>query len=154
MSHHRVYLCGSLTGVKGKDAQDWREEATLALVSKHVLAYSPTRGKTFDPEAVIELDSEMRTGDSMSTPKGINMRDYLDTIRADALLVYLDVTTPMPSMGSVAEMAWAFDRRIPVIAVVPADSIYMRHPMVSEFITYRVDTVTEGVRVVLSVLLS
>ena len=149
----RVYLAGSMTGCSTSSALDWRRHAYEKLTKYGFAVYSPTRGKTFDPTKTIAIDSEKEIGGPENTTRAINMRDYLDTTRADILLVYLDIKTPLPSMGTVAEMAWSFDRRIPVVCCVPEDSIYMRHPMVSEFITYRVDTINEGIDIVVSVLL-
>ena len=149
----RVYLAGSLTGCKTSTALDWRQHAINRLSKYGIHVYSPTRGKSFDPTKPIEIDGETKLGGPENTAQAINMRDYLDTINANALLVFLDMSTPMPSMGTCAEMAWAWDRRIPVICCVPADSVYMRHPMISQFITFRVDSVDEGVDIVTSILL-
>ena len=149
----RVYLAGSMTGSSTTTALGWRQYAYEKLTKYGLLVYSPTRGKNFDPTKPIAIDSEKEIGGPENTTRAINMRDYLDTTKADLLLVFLDVTTPLPSMGTVAEMAWAFDRRIPIVCCVPEGSIYMRHPMVSEFITYRVDTIDEGIAIVTSVLL-
>lgn len=142
-----------MTGSSAQTALGWRQYAFEKLAKYGIMVYSPTRGKTFDPTKPIAIDSEKDLGGPENTTRAINMRDYLDTTRADILLVFLDTSTPMPSMGTVAEMAWAFDRRIPVICCVPENSIYMKHPMVSEFITYRVDTIDEGIDIVVSVLL-
>ena len=149
----RVYLAGSLTGSKTTTALEWRQYAFTELTKFGIKVYSPTRNKSFDPTKPIDIDSEKALGGPENTTRAINMRDYLDTIKAEALLVFLDTTTPMPSMGTIAEMAWAWDRRIPIICCVPENSVYMRHPMISEFITYRVDTIEEGVKIVVSVLL-
>lgn len=149
----RVYLAGSLTGSTTSTALEWRQHAFNKLTKYGIRVFSPTRGKTFDPTKPIAIDSEKDLGGAENTCRAINMRDYLDTVKADLLLVYLDTTTPMPSMGTVAEMAWAWDHRIPIVCCVPENSVYMRHPMVSEFITYRVDTIDEGIDIAVSVLL-
>jgi len=149
----RVYLAGSMTGSQPTTALNWRQHASERLTKYGLAVYSPTRGKTFDPTKPIGIDSEKALGGPENTSRAINMRDYLDTTLADCLLVFLDVTTPFPSLGTVAELAWAFDRRIPIVCCVPQDSVYMYHPMVSEFITYRVDTIDEGIEIVVSVLL-
>jgi len=153
MRNLRCYLAGSMTGSKASTALEWRQHAFNRLSKYGLDVYSPTRGKTFDPTHPIAIDSEKAIGGPENTSRAINMRDYLDTTKADCLLVFLDTTTPLPSMGTVAEMAWAFDRRIPIVCCVPEDSLYMRHPMVSEFITYRVDTIDQGIDIVISVLL-
>ena len=149
----RVYLAGSMTGCKSSTALEWRQHAFNRLSKYGMKVYSPTRGKTFDPTKPIAIDSEKDIGGPENTPKGINMRDYLDTIKADALLVFLDTSTPMPSGGTIAEMSWAWHLRIPVICCVPDNTYYTNHPMISEFITYRVDTIDQGIDIVISVLL-
>lgn len=149
----RVYLAGSMTGSKTSVALEWRDYAFKELTKYGMKVYSPTRGKTFDPTKPIGIDSEKEIGGPENTTRAINMRDYLDTIRADALLVFLDTSTPIPSGGTIAEMAWAWDRRIPTICCVPENTYYTNHPMISEFITYRVNTIEEGIKIVVSVLL-
>lgn len=149
----RVYLAGSMSGCKSSTALNWRLHAFEKLTKYGLSVYSPMRGKTFDPTVPIAIDSEKVLGGAENTARAINMRDYLDTIKADALLVFLDTSTPMPSGGTIAEMAWAWHLRIPVVCCVPDDTYYTNHPMISEFITYRVDTIDEGIGIVVSVLL-
>ena len=99
----RVYLAGSMTGSKTSVALEWRDYAFKELTRHGMKVYSPTRGKTFDPTKPIDIDSEKVIGGPENTPRGINMRDYLDTVKAEALLVFLDTSTPMPSGGTIAE---------------------------------------------------
>jgi len=149
----RVYLAGSMTNSSIQAATEWRSFAALELQKYGIKAYSPTRGKKFDPTKPISLDSEKEMGGPENTNKAINMRDYLDCIKADAILAFLDVTTPYPSGGTIIEFAWAWHLRIPIIAAVPDNTYYTNHPMISELITYRVDTIDEGIKIVASVLL-
>lgn len=149
----RVYLAGSMTGCSTSSALDWRRHAYEKLTKYGLAVYSPTRGKSFDPTKPIAIDSEKAVGGAENTPRAINMRDYLDTIKADCLLVFLDTSTPMPSGGTISELSWAWHLRIPTVVCVPDDTYYTNHPMISEFITYRVDTIDEGIGIVVSVLL-
>jgi nucleoside 2-deoxyribosyltransferase len=100
----------------------------------------------------LELDSESKLGGPMNTAVAINMRDYLDCIKADALLVHF-LDTPQFSGGTIGEMAWAFSKQIPVIVRCPKVCYYTTHPMISTWITCRVDTVDEGIDCVVSFLL-
>ena len=55
---------------------------------------------------------------------------------------FLDSGTRV-SIGTVMEIAWAYERRIPIIVVMKEDNIHV-HAMVNDCITYRVDTLEEG----------
>jgi len=100
----------------------------------------------------IPVDGEQKMGGFENTTRAIMTRDYVDCVKADVLLVHLD-KGDIISGGSIMEMAWAYQLRIPIIAICPADCYYMRHPMLFEAISYRVDTVEQGVEIVKSILL-
>jgi nucleoside 2-deoxyribosyltransferase len=70
----------------------------------------------------------------MSTAKGINRRDFYDCTRSGAVLMNL-LGTHKVSIGTVMEIAWAFQARVPVIVVMEKDNIH-RHAMIEDSTTY------------------
>jgi nucleoside 2-deoxyribosyltransferase len=121
-------------------AQDWRTEAAQILDSDKIETLSPLRGKNYLLGRGVLLASEYK--EVMSTAKGINRRDHFDCTRADCVFVNL-LNTERVSIGTVMEIAWAFDHRIPVIAVMEPTNIH-NHAMVDDCVTYKVPTLEEG----------
>jgi hypothetical protein len=52
------------------------------------------------------------------------------------------------------EIAWAYDRHIPIIIIMEKSGNLHEHPMINEALTYRVDSLEEGIILTRSVLLS
>jgi len=149
----RVYGAGNITGGTYKKVTNWREEAKQLLSEVDIAFYSPMRGKcSLNNGKPIPVDGEINLGGAENTTRAIMTRDYLDCIKADVLLINLTDKKNI-SCGTVIEMAWAWDRRIPNIVICPVDCYYTKHPMITEMINYRVDSVEEGVEIVKSILL-
>lgn len=128
-----VYLSGPMIGCSFKEMASWRLEACEKLNSDTVKCLSPTRSYT-EKEIPYETD------------KWINRRDYFDCTRADCLLVnFLDMKKL--SIGTVMEIAWAYQAQIPVIAVVKAGG-FQNHPMLQDCITQEVGSLEEGINFV------
>lgn len=150
----KVYLAGPISGLSYDECVNWREEAKAALAKYGIRGFSPMRHKGYlSAEAKIEHDYPARV---MSCQKGIMTRDHYDVISSDAILVNLLGCTPegtnRVTVGTVMELAWAWDRRIPVVAVMEKEGNLHDHPMVREAIGFRVETVAEGIGVVKSIL--
>jgi nucleoside 2-deoxyribosyltransferase len=69
--------------------------------------------------------------------RGITRRDHNDCISADALVVNL-LGAKIVSIGTMFELAWAYDRQIPVILVMEEYGNIHEHAMLEELYTYRV----------------
>ena len=51
-----------------------------------------------------------------------------------------------PLVGTIAELAWAWDQRTPVVAICAKDNYLMRkHPFISEFVSMYVETEEEAI---------
>jgi nucleoside 2-deoxyribosyltransferase len=142
---HRVYLCGPITHLTYRDATDWRTTAARLLDSDKVETISPLRGKDFLKDTGV-LHSGTYDG-TFASAKGIVGRDHFDCTRADCLLVNL-VGAPRVSIGSCFELAWAFDRKIPVVLIMEKTGNCHEHVFISESYTYRVETLEEAVTLV------
>jgi nucleoside 2-deoxyribosyltransferase len=143
----RVYLAGPIGHCSFEEATAWRNIAKQTLAKSGIAAYSPMRSKEF-LDALPVMPSKPNVYDHpLATSKGIMARDHNDCVRADALLVnFLGVTRP--SIGTAMELAWAYDRHIPVVVVAEPDNPNISHPMATEAVDFRVDTLEEGIALI------
>ena len=141
MSKEYVYLAGPITGFTFTEAQDWRTEAAKALDSDKIETLTPMRGKDFlVKEGVLHSGSY---GDTIASSKGITRRDMNDTTRSSVVLVNLLGATKV-SIGTVMEIAWAYNHQIPCIVAMEKDNVH-RHAMIEEATMYRTDTLKEAI---------
>ncbi|MEE9548695.1 MAG: hypothetical protein V3V68_05005 [Nitrosomonadaceae bacterium] len=113
----RVYLCGPMTGETYAEATDWRNDVAYKLVclSSKIKTIDPLRGKAFLEVAGVLGNTSGKH--PLESAAGIVTRDHWDVSRCDVLLVnFLDAK--IVSIGSCFEIAWAFQRRIPIIIVM------------------------------------
>lgn len=135
-----IYLAGPIAGLTYNGAQDWRTEAAQVLDSDKVETLSPMRGKEFltaNGTLGATFDGHVLTSD-----KGINRRDMLDTCRSTAVLVNLGGAEKV-SIGTCMELAWAFMKQIPTIVVMEPGNIH-EHAMINDCITYKVSTLEDA----------
>jgi nucleoside 2-deoxyribosyltransferase len=143
---HYVYLAGPIAGQTYDSATDWRYKASKEIDSDKVECLSPMRGKSH-LKGVAVLSSGGYEHNAMSTEKGINRRDFFDCTRAECLLVnFLDCGSRV-SIGTVMEIAWAYQAKIPTVVVMKMNNAHV-HAMINDCITYRVETMEEAVRLV------
>lgn len=150
----RVYLAGPISGMEYQGAVEWRVWASERLRRRGINAYSPMRAKEFlaGAEQHGRLPTFVDHEHPLATSKGIMCRDHTDCVRADALLVNFEGVTRV-SLGTAMELAWAYDRHIPVVVVCEPDNPNIKHPMAHEAIDFRVDTLVEGVELIRTILL-
>lgn len=128
-----VYLSGPMGGCSFNEMSDWRIYAARKLDSPSLKCILPTR--SFSEELIPK-----------ETNKWINRRDYFDCVRAQCLLVNLkDMTTV--SIGTVMEIAWAYQKQIPIVCVCNPAGAHT-HPMLADSITHTVSTLEEGIAAV------
>ncbi len=145
----RVYLAGPISGLTHADGVAWRQQVTEALTPSGITCFSPMRGKEYLKAHDVIEDSYPQY--VLSTDKGIMRRDHNDVVTADALLVNL-LGCKRVTIGTVMEIAWAFDRQIPVVAVMEDKGNCHEHAMIREAIGWRVQTLAEGVACIRSIL--
>lgn len=114
MSRPKIYLAGPISGLTLAEATGWRQFVSSYLKPKFE-CYSPLRGASDQPGEYFNPNGERWT--SMAR---ILARDHFDTIRADAVLVNFLGATKI-SKGSLFEIAWAYDRRIPIVMAIEGD---------------------------------
>lgn len=143
-----VYLAG-LISTDHRTSLEWREEAAYRLSEKGLSVLSPLRGKDFSysQDGGITIDD---IAGAQSTTKDCVMRDYNDIIRAGVLLVNLNTWgSTRPMVGTLMELAWAWQLRKPVVAVCGKDDYLMReHPFIKDSVTHYCEAVEEAVEFV------
>lgn len=145
-----VYLAGPIGGLTFDKATDWRNDAATYLKRAGITAFDPMRWKSFMAGGVMASNANAYDH-PLCTSKGIQSRDYNDVRRCDALLINLLPCTKV-SIGTVMEIAWAFMLQKPVVVVAESDDIHVIHPMMTESIPFRVDTLEEGLDLVRTIL--
>lgn len=128
---HNVYLSGPMGGLSYKEMTTWRKYAEQKLNSDNVKCTLPTRSFVDDKLPPHETD------------KWINRRDFNDCVTASAILVYFKGMKTM-SIGTVMEIAWAYQKQIPVVMIADEDGP-QNHPMLKDSVTHEVRTLDEGI---------
>jgi nucleoside 2-deoxyribosyltransferase len=143
----KVYLSGPITGLVYEHTMEWRRWATnrLYLESPKFRIVNPMRGKDYltgvGPLSP-QCDQHPKHG-----AREVMTRDHFDTINADVVLANF-LGAQRVSIGTVMEVAWAWDRRIPVVAVMEPDNIH-DHAMVIEAIGFRFSTLDDAIQCVI-----
>jgi len=78
-------------------------------------------------------------------------RDFNDCSTCDVLLVNL-LGASKVSIGTVMEIAWAYQNRTPVVVVMEQEGNPHEHAMIREAIGFRVHTMGEAIAVVRTIL--
>jgi len=126
-----VYLAGLIsTGVP--QSLQWRLAVSPRLELAGFEVLSPMRGT--DPSGLWQGGLV----DPSLSPKDVVLRDFKDVKRSTVILAHLDnFGGDRPLLGTIAELAWAWQFQTPVVGVAELKNIYMRtHPFVREFITH------------------
>ena len=116
-----VYLCGPMTGETYNVATKWRNDVTYKLAVIGIETIDPLRGKAF-----LEVDGVLGNTNGRSpleSAAGIVTRDYWDVSRCGILLVNF-LEAKIVSIGSCFEIAWAYQRKIPIIIVMEPGNVH------------------------------
>ena len=132
-----VYLSGPMGGCTFETMTEWRAYVEERLNSPTLKCTLPTRSfkKNHIPK---------------ETDKWVNRRDYYDCTRANCVFVNL-LGMKHLSIGTIMEVAWAYQAQIPVICVCEPDGP-QNHPMMKDCITQEVHTLDEGIDFVKEIL--
>lgn len=136
-----VYLAG-LISTDHPESLAWREEAAFRLVEGWGLdVLSPVRGK----DMAKSMDGGLSTPDQGS--KSIIMRDYNDIRQATLMLANLNLWgSTRPLVGTLMELAWAWEMKMPVVAVCDKNDTLMRnHPFIKECVSHYCETMEEAI---------
>lgn len=137
----KVYLAGPIGGLTYDEAEGWREQLRSWNIPG-VQLFSPLRGKTHTREER-DYDGDTLGDRMMSTGRAVMLRDSHDCFTADILVVNF-LGAKRISIGTVMELAWAYDRRIPTIVVMEERGNVHEHAMLNEAIWWRVSNLVDA----------
>lgn len=141
MKQRIVYLAG-LISTDTPESLEWRIRIAPLLQDAGFEVRTPMFGKK-------KLDCDSKDGgltSSSASSKSIVLRDRRDVRESDIILVHLETFgCTRPLVGTVCELAWAWDQRTPVVAICKPDNYLMRkHPFISEFVSHYADNEEEA----------
>ena len=119
-----VYLCGPMTGETYDEATGWRNAVGAHFGEKGIETIDPLRGKAF-----LEVDGVLGNPNGqrpLESAAGIVTRDHWDVSRCDVLLVNF-LGAKIVSIGSCFEIAWAYERGIPIVIVMEPNGNVHEH---------------------------
>jgi nucleoside 2-deoxyribosyltransferase len=146
MNQKKIYLAGPITGLNWNQTESWRDyfKAKLADSAPHVIGFSPLREKGFLQNETCIADNY---GDRLlSSQRAIMSRDFFDCQTADAIVANLTGAKKV-SIGTVMEIAWGYQRRIPVIIIAEPGNIH-EHSMLREAANWWVEDMEDALTVV------
>lgn len=157
----QIYLAGPITGCTYEGCTTWREAFKEMLAKtmvgpdwrpEEVRCLSPMRAKDYlDQVGVINLDYPSVDFGPLSCSRGIMTRDFFDCTRADLVFFNL-LGAPVVSIGTVMELAWCYQARIPTIVAMEKENNLHEHPMVWEAIGFRVESLQQAADTAVAVL--
>jgi nucleoside 2-deoxyribosyltransferase len=141
MKKLEVYLAG-LISTDFPLSLEWRPIAAAQLEAAGFAVRSPLAGK--GNLKCVTTDGGITS--TVTSNRSITLRDYRDVSECDIILAHLGLfLSKRPLVGTIAELAWAWQLRKPVIAVAADDDYLMRkHPFISEFVSQYVSTESEA----------
>lgn len=143
----KIYLAGPITGLTYDEATMWRNAVKNELIEYQ--CFSPLRAKWYLAKN-FELPAISKSDKPLSTAKGILCRDYFDCNTADIIIVNF-LNAKRISIGTVAEIAWAWQARKPIIAIMEPGNVH-EHDFLVEMIPYIVKSVPEAIQLARAVL--
>lgn len=148
-----VYMAGPITGLNFKGATDWRHYVADELAKAGIKALSPLRGKEYLASLPILSGhgKEYAHMGVLSSSRGVMTRDRFDATRCDVLLANL-LDYPKVSIGTTMEIAWADQKRTPIVCAMEESGNPHEHMMINEAIGFRVPTLDEAIHVIKAIL--
>jgi nucleoside 2-deoxyribosyltransferase len=145
-----VYAAGTIAGHTYAEARyGWRYELEAALQDHDISVISPMRDKDDLATTSGPLDAHDGSSTTLSSAQAIVQRDYYDVARCALVFAYL-LHAPRVSIGTMFELAWAFQSRKPVVIVADEGGLH-DHPFIRQAGFFVPDMAT-GIEVTLSIL--
>ena len=137
----KIYLAGPMSGLTYEGASSWRDWFVQNGKSRFQFI-SPLRGK----EDLMFMDEEFtsHTYDTvLSNSRAVATRDRWDVTRADAVVVNVLAATKV-SIGTMIEMGWADEARVPVVLVMEEEGNLHDHTIVRHIAGFQVENLLEA----------
>lgn len=137
-----VYLCGYISDKKLKECINWRRQ-----IIEHYNNWNDGEGYPLiwiDPMngefGKIENDG---MSSSLVPGRALLIRDFNSVKTSDIIVANLNTFGGnRPMIGSIFELAWAWDRNKPII-IITKDKYFLNHPFIKETATIIVSSVEE-----------
>lgn len=140
----RIYLAGYITGGENlSKCIEWRRK-----IRNHYDNWKGTNERYpicwLDPLNSGEGDEISSDGlKSKVPPHAIVHKDYKSVAIADLIVANMETFgCDRPLIGTISELAWAWDRHIPIV-MVTKEKQYIDHPFTSYFASWYVKSVDE-----------
>ena len=148
----RIYLAGPISGLNHSESVSWRERITenFRRFSNEITCLSPMRAKDKLKDEGIITNSYEKYG-CLYSSRGIMSRDFNDCTTSD-LVIYNLLNAKTASIGTMMELAWNYQAKIPTVVIMEKTGNVHDHPMVREAINFHVSSIEEAVAVALTVL--
>jgi nucleoside 2-deoxyribosyltransferase len=145
-----VYAAGTIAGHTYDQSRfGWRADLEDALAPHGLTVISPMRSKSDLAAISGPLDAHDGSSTTLSSAQAIVQRDYYDVARCALVFAYL-LHAPRVSIGTMFELAWAFQSRKPVVIVADEHGLH-DHPFIRQAGFFVPDMAT-GIEVTLSIL--
>jgi nucleoside 2-deoxyribosyltransferase len=142
-----IFLSGPITGLSYEDSTQWRQDVQNKLPA-NIIPLSPLRNKEHLKREKDILDHYDHI---LSTSKSITKMDYFDVKRSDIILVNL-LNTKRVSIGTVMEVAWAYEMGKPIVIAMEDDNIH-QHSMIRECADFILSDIDQALDIVLHMLM-
>jgi len=136
----RIYLARPISGCSYSEVVDYYEDTVAVLKGYGYDVLYPMCGKEYLRNE-IEFKAE-GYGQPLSTNRAIVGRDRWMVRQSDIVFANLAGSTHV-SIGTVSELAWAFDNKKHVIVVMEKENVH-RHAFVLEFADVIFETTEEA----------
>ena len=142
-----VYLCGPITGLSFEDCSVYYNRIA-ELLPEWIVPVSPMRGKGYLQG--IPVLGDTYEGTALASQRGIVSRDFFDVRRVDAVFANF-LGAKRVSIGSVFELAWAFQLQKPVVLAMEDSGNIHEHAFVREACAFRLPTLEAAVETLVRV---
>lgn len=139
-----VYASGPISDQDYYGATHWYDVVEGAL-NPHIRLVKPMRGKEF-LLGRSEVIGHRPYESFYATGAAITGRDRFDTMRSDAILMYLTPATRV-SIGCMIEAGWADAFRIPMVLCMQPGNLHEGHAILERLATYRVSLLEDAIEV-------
>ena len=121
-----VYLAGPIAGCNEAQAKNWRASVHVALQGYGMRGMSPLRCEpsTIGDRYQLTYDEEL-----YGTAQAIFSKNRFDLAKCEATLAYLPLKNFAPSVGTISEIAWAYEQG-KLLVVASDNPAIFNHPII------------------------
>ena len=143
-----VYLAGPIAGTTEHEAKNWRRDVHVALDGYNMRGMSPLR---CEPDTIGKRYQLTYEKELYGTAHAIFAKNRFDLARCDATLAYLPLKSFAPSVGTISEIAWAYEAG-KLLVVASDNPAIFNHPIIQQQAGWIVPDLDTAVEVLGSIL--